>query len=444
MSAVAQGARERRIVTSSDPDYDTLRATFNGTVDRRPAEIHVCTHDGDVVAAVRRAVEMGAPIAVRGGGHSVAGHCVGDGAVVIDLAGMRRVTVDPAARTAVAQGGATWQDYDTETLGFGLASTGGTFTDTGIGGLTLGGGIGYLMGTQGLTVDTLSAVRVITTDGDVVRASPDENEELFWGIRGAGGNFGVVVEFEYRLQPLPDLYGGMISFPLGAAADVITAARDLAAVAPDELVLQALAGRRGADAAVLVCFQGAADEAEPLLRPLREAAPVTVDALRPLTYAEMQATNALLPFGLRHYWKGRFLKSLPDELIRFSAEHVADRPQSGFATLLIEFINGAPLRVPADAMAFNQRDATVNASALAIWADPHADAEHIAWARKYASGIAPHATAAEYVNYMADAAGSEPLRAVYGESKFARLQRLKAEYDPHNLFRFNQNIEPAR
>lgn len=443
MSTVAQGRQERRIVTPSDPEYDAHRATFNGTVDRRPAEIHVCTQEDDVLAAVRRANELGAPIAVRGGGHSVAGHCVGDGAVVIDLAGMRRVTVDPDARTAVAQGGATWQDYDSETLSCGLASTGGTFLDTGIGGLTLGGGIGYLMGTQGLTVDTLSAVRLVTADGDVVRAAADENEELFWGIRGAGGNFGVVVEFEYQLQPLSDLYGGMISYPFAAAADVITVARNLAVEAPDELVLQALAGRRTADTMVLVCFQGGADEAESLLRPLREAAPVTNDALRPLSYAEMQATNALLPFGLRHYWKGRFLKSLPDDLIRFSVEHTADRPASGFSTLLIEFINGAPLRVPADAMAFNQRDATVNASALAIWADPQADEEHVSWARKYASAIAPHATGAEYVNYMAEDAGSERHRAVYGEAKFARLQQLKAQYDPHNVFRFNQNIQPA-
>ena len=299
------------------------------------------------------------------------------------------------------------------------------------------------MGTQGLTVDTLCAVRLVTAGGELVTASAEENEELFWGVRGAGGNFGMVVEFEYRLQPLPDLYGGMISYPLSAAADVLTVARDLAQQAPDGLVLQFLAGRRTAETTVLACFQGPADEAERLLRPLRGAAPVTADGLRPLGYEEMQATNALLPFGLRHYWKGRFLQSLPDDAIRVSAEHIANRLQTGYSTLLIEFINGAPLRVPADAMAFNQRDATVNASALAIWTGTDADAEHIAWARTYTAAIAPHATGAEYINYMADNAGSDRLRAVYGEAKFARLRRLKAQYDPNNVFRFNQNIEPA-
>lgn len=443
MSTVSYEPGQRRVITSSDPDYDARRATFNGMVDKRPAEIHVCTTDEEVGAAVRRAAQLGAPISVRGGGHSVAGHCVGEGAVVVDLGGMRRVAVDPRALTATAQGGATWQDYDAATLPFGLASTGGTFVDTGIGGLTLGGGIGFLMGTQGLTVDTLSAVRLITADGEMVRASAEENEELFWGVRGAGGNFGVVVEFEYRLQPVVDLYGGSIVYPFEAAADVLSVVRELALDAPDELVLQVVAGRRTADTAVLVCFQGSAEEAEHLLSPLRRVAPVTADELRPLSYAQMQATNTVLPFGLRHYWKGRFLTSLPDDVIRFSAEHVANRPESGFSTLLIEFINGAPLRVPADAMAFNQRDATVNASALGIWASKDADEDHVSWARAYASALAPHATGAEYVNYMAENAGSDRLRAVYGDAKFARLQQLKAQYDPNNVFRFNQNIEPA-
>lgn len=443
LSAGTHDIEQSRIVTFSDPDYDSRRVTFNAMIDRRPLEIHVCADAEDVVAAVRRARGLGVPVSIRGGGHGVAGHCIGDGALVVDLAGMRRVMVDPAARTAAAQGGATWEDYDMATQRFGLASTGGTFIDTGIAGLTLGGGIGYLMGTQGFTVDTLTGVRMVTATGEIVRASEDENADLFWAVRGAGSNFGVVVEFEYRLQSVGELYGGMISYPMAAAADVLRVTRDLAAEAPDELTLQCILGRRTADTTVLACFQGRKEDGEDLLRPLRKAGPVETDALRSLSYTEMQATNALLPFGLRHYWKGHFLRSLPDDLVEMSADDIARRPESGFATLLIEFIGGAPLRVSADAMAFNQRRARVNASALGIWAKSEADGEHVAWARAYAAGIAPQATGAEYVNYMAEDVPGDRLRASYGDTKFARLQELKRQYDPDNVFRFNQNITPS-
>ena len=442
MSAGTHNVERRRIVTSSDPDYDTRRATFNAMIDRRPLEIHVCTEVADVVAAVRRARELRVPVSIRGGGHSVAGHCIGEGAVVVDLAGMRRVVVDPASRTAVAQGGATWEDYDSATQRFGLASTGGTFTDTGIAGLTLGGGIGYLMGTQGFTVDTLIGVRLVTASGEIVRASEGENADLFWGVRGAGANFGVVVEFEYRLQLVGELYGGVITYPMSAAAEVLRVTRDLAAGAPDELTLQCAVGRRTADTTVIACFQGPEKDGEQLLRPLRKFAPVVEDAVRRLSYAQMQGTNALLPFGLRHYWKGHFLRSLPDPLIDMSVDHVAHRPRSGFDTLLIEFIGGVPLRVSADAMAFNHREALVNASALGIWTSRETDDEHVAWARDYATGVAPYATGAEYVNYMSEDVQGDRIRASYGDTKFARLQELKRQYDPDNVFRFNQNIAP--
>ena len=428
------------ILGPGDAEFDSRRRTFNGMIDRRPREIHVCSSVDDVRAAVLRASELRVPVSIRGGGHGVAGHCIGDGAIVVDLAGMRAVSVDAERRVASAEGGATWADYDTATLSHGLVSTGGTFTDTGIAGLTLGGGIGYLMGTQGLTVDTLVGVELVTAGGDVLRAAEDENPELFWAMRGAGANFGVVTRFEYRVRPVPPLHGGSISYPLSAGLQVLRATRDLAREAPDELSLQCAIGRRTAEATILACFQGAAPEAEALLRPLRELGPVTSDNLRSLTYAEMQATNPLLPFGLRHYWKGHFLKSLPDDLVERSAEHVARRPATGFGTLLIEFINGAPLRVPAEAMAFNQRDATVNASALGIWTDPAADGDHIDWAREYAAAIESESTGAEYVNYMAETAPADRLRSVYGEAKLARLRELKARYDPDNLFRFNHNL----
>lgn len=443
MTAATHHSHQSRIISSSDPDYDSRRATFNAMIDRRPLEIHICANGDDVVRAVRRARQVGVPVSIRGGGHSVAGHCIGEGALVVDLAGMRGVEVDPIARKAVAQGGATWEDYDAATLRYGLASTGGTFIDTGIAGLTLGGGIGYLMGTHGFTVDTLTGVRMVTASGEMVRVSEVENADLFWAVRGAGANFGVVVEFEYRLQPVGELYGGVISYPLSAAADVLRVTRDLAMEAPDELTLQYIAGRPTADTTVLACFQGRKEDGERLLRPLRRAAPVETDALRVLGYAEMQATNALLPFGLRHYWKGHFLRSLPDELIEVSADHITHRPDSGFSTLLVEFIGGAPLRVPAEAMAFNQRDARVNASALGIWAKQEADVENMSWARRYAAAIAPYATGAEYVNYMAENAAADRLRAAYGDANFARLQELKERYDCDNVFRFNQNVKPT-
>lgn len=358
----------------------------------------------DVVVAVSRARELQLPVSIRGGGHGVAGHCVADGAVAIDLSGRRRVDVDPTAQTAAAQGGATWEDYDTATQRFGLASTGGTFVDTGIAGLTLGGGIGYLEGTQGFAVDTLIGATVVTADAEIVHASGAENPELFWALRGAGANFGVVTDFEYRLQPVGQLYGGMIEYPMSRAADALRAARDLAGGAPDQLVLQCVLGRRSSTATV---------------------------------------TNPLLPFGLRHYWKGHFLRDLPDELIDESVDHLEQRPSSGFGTLLIEFIDGAPLRVPADSMAFNQRNARVNASALAIWANPAADDLHVAWARDFGVKLAPHAVGAEYINYMAVDVPPDRVRAAYGDVKYARLRDLKRRYDPTNIFRSNQNIPPA-
>ena len=443
MSTGTRDIKQGRIVSSSDPEYDSRRATFNAMIDRRPVEIHLCADVAGVVAAVRRSRELGLPISIRGGGHGVAGHCIGEGALVVDLGGMRNVTVDPVARTAVAQGGATWEDYDTATQRFGLASTGGTFTDTGIAGLTLGGGIGYLMGTQGFTVDTLIGVRMVTASGEIVRASEDESADLFWAVRGAGSNFGIVVEFEYRLQPIGELYGGTISYPITAAREVLRITRDLASEAPDELTLQCIMGRRTADTTVLACFQGRADDGEHLLRPLRTAASVETDTIRSLKYTEMQATNALLPFGLRHYWKGRFLDAMDDELVEMSADHIHHRPESGFSTILIEFIGGAPLRVSAGAMAFNHRSARVNASALGIWSQKQADDEHIKWAQAYATGMTPHATGAEYVNYMAEDVPGDRLRTTYGDAKFARLRELKELYDPDNVFRFNQNITPS-
>ena len=303
------------VATASDSEYDTRRATFNGLIDRRPTLVAECSSSAHVAAVINHARESGLPGSVRGGGHSVAGHCIGDGAAVVDLRGMRHVRVDATNRLAIAGGGATWLEYDTATQKFGLASTGGTFTDTGIGGLTLGGGIGYLQGTLGFAVDSLAAVEMVTADGEIIRASERVNADLFWAIRGGGGNFGVVTSFEYRVHPVGELYGGVIAYPLADAAKMLRLARDLAAGAPDELVLQAVlsTSRETRDdvAAIIVCFQGSVSAGERAIAPLRDTLRPVLDALRPLSYNEMQATSAPFPFGLRHYWKGQFLSKFP-------------------------------------------------------------------------------------------------------------------------------------
>ena len=377
----------------------------------------------------------------------MAGHCIGDGAVVVDLRGMRQVRVDATNRSAIAAGGATWEDYDTATQKFGLASTGGTFTDTGIGGLTLGGGIGYLQGTLGFAVDSLVAVEMVTADGEITRASERENADLFWAIRGGGGNFGVVTSFEYRVHPVTQLYGGVIAYPLADAAKMLRLVRDLAAHAPDELVLQAVlsTSRETHDdvAAIIICFQGSVSAGKRAIAPLRDTLRPLLDAVRPLSYNEMQATSAPFPFGLRHYWKGQFLSEFPDEMVDMAVEEFHRRPVPSLSTLLFEFIEGAPNRVPASAMAFNHRGARFNVSALGIWEDPVQDAAQIEWARRFAGALTPGSAGASYVNYMNADEPSERVRLAYGDAKFDRLRQIKKRHDPDNIFRFNQNILPA-
>ena len=435
-----------RVISPGDPDYDTQRATFNAMIDRRPARIAICSTVSDVVAAVEHARDEGLPISVRGGGHSVAGHSIGEGAVVVDLVGMRRIEVDPQRQVAVAGGGTTWEEYDTATQNHGLASTGGTFADTGIAGLTLGGGIGYLQGTLGFAVDCLVGVRLVTADGEIVHASEDDNADLFWAIRGGGGNFGVVVDFEFRLHPITELYGGLIVYPSTAASEVLRLVRDLAAGAPDELMLGAVLGgdrESGKDTVVVsACYQGPAAEGERAVASLRGSLPAMMDTLRPLSYAEMQATFAPMPFGLRHYWKGQFLRELPDELIDATIEQFDHRPRPGLSGILFEFIGGAPTRVPTETMAFNQRDARQNVSALGVWEDPAQDAAQIAWARQVGATLESSATMGPYVNYMSADEPDGRVRAAYGD-KFDKLRQIKKRYDPGNVFRFNQNITPA-
>jgi len=430
-----------RVVVPGDPDYELFRGSFNGMIDRRPARIVVCATLADVRRAVMGARDEGLPIAIRGGGHSIAGHSVCDGGVVIDLRAMKQVEVDPVPRTASAAGGVTWEELDPVCLAHDLATTGGTFGDTGIAGLTLGGGIGHLQGMFGLTCDNLVGAQVVTAAGDVIEAGADSNKDLFWALRGGGGNFGVVTRFDYRLHPIGTLLGGALAYEGSHARQVLGAFRDALRDAPDQLTIQMVV-RRAGNLAVFPCWNGPIEEGEQYLASLR-AIPTMADTVAPIRYDQMQKVFPNLPFGMRHYWKGHFVQELSDQLLEGLVEVCMEGATDSLSSVLIEGFSGAPRRIPLDAMAFNHRDAIANVSALAMWVDPERDADEAAWSRSTASRIEPHsATGGGYVNYMQQDEPLDRVRRAYGDEKFARLQRIKKTFDPENIFRFNQNISP--
>jgi FAD/FMN-containing dehydrogenase len=419
--------------------FDAARTTFNGMLDRRPALVTRPLDVNDVVAAVSFAIATDLPIAVRGGGHGVAGHCVGDGSLVIDLRLMRDVVVDPEARTATCGGGALWEDLDPPCQRHGLATPGGTFGDTGVAGLTLGGGIGHLMGPHGLTVDNLLVATVVTADGTVVRASEDENTDLFWALRGGGGNFGVVVDFTFRLHPVGLLLGGLLMYRLEDARAVFSTFRKLAAGAPDELVLfaqifrSAITGDSGM--VVSVAYFGNADEGRAAITPLIDDIAPIADGVRPMYYPELQEIFGRMPFGLRNYWSGRFLRELPDDAIELTAGAFDDGETTG--GVLVECLHGAARRVPPETTAFAGREASHNATFINTWTDPDEDERRIAAARAYSAALAPWSLGEGYVNYASEMPADAPVT-----ERMQRLRRVKREYDAENRFRFNHNIEP--
>lgn len=429
-----------------DPGYDDARRVWNGMVDRRPALIARCANTADVVAAVNFARAHGLGVAVRGGGHSAAGLAVADGALVVDLTPMRRVDVDPAARVARAQGGATWADFDQATAAHGLASTGGAISTTGIGGLTLGGGIGWLMRRHGLACDHLIGAEVVTADGRVVRTSETENPELLWGLRGGGGNFGVVTEFTFRLHPIGQILGGMIIHPIARAPEALRAYRAFTASAPDEVSAFAGLMTTPDGMRVMAVIMGYAGDdlaaGERVLAPLRSFGPPLADMVQPMPYTALQTMlDEGFPAGLPVYWRSHFLKDIPDDLLDTLCDRFAG-VTSPLSALLIEHLGGAVARVPRDATAFDHRDARYNLAIIARWPDPALAAPSIAWTRGVWDATAPHALGV-YVNYLGVGESDERVRAAYGPAKYDRLAKLKARYDPDNAFRFNQNIKPA-
>jgi FAD/FMN-containing dehydrogenase len=438
--------RERHrgpVITPEDTGYDLARTTYNGMIDRRPALIVRPLDTADVVTAVRYAREADLPIAVRGGGHSVAGHCIGEGSLVVDLRLMRFVTVDADARTATCGGGALWEDLDPPCQRHGLATPGGTFGDTGVAGLTLGGGMGHLSPSYGLTLDNLLAATVVTADGTVVIASEDE-PELFWALRGGGGNFGVVVDFTFRLYPVGIMLGGHLNYRLDDAAEVLTVWRDLMSEAPDTLASfgQVFRDRLKGDGLVntSVAWLDSQEAGWQAIRPLLEDVTPVTNTVRPMYYPELQELYGRGVFGLRNYWSGRFLRELSDDLIGLTAEQFVEDGVSG--GVLFEPMHGAPARVPSDASAFAGREAHWNATFINAWTDPEDDEREIEVARSYSRSLAPWADGGGYLNYASEAASTDGLETEFGAERLQRLRAVKRRYDPDNAFRFNHNIAP--
>jgi FAD/FMN-containing dehydrogenase len=431
------------VITPADAGYDAARRCFNALVDRRPAVIARCASAGDVTASLDFARAYGLDVAVRGGGHNPAGHCVCDGGVVIDLSSMRRVEVDEDAMIARAEGGATWLDFDTVTQAFGLVTPGGVVVSTGVAGLTFGGGIGHLTAQLGLTCDNLVEAEVVTPDGAVVRATRDENPDLLWGLRGGGGNFGVATRLAFRLHRLERVVGGVLTYAGNGVRDALRSFRDVAERTPKALSCQAAFGVDDTlvpGLMVMPCYTGS--EADPKeLRALRSAPGLVDDGLRAHAFLDQQRVVDSAYGENRHYWKGHFVRELPDELLDELLARIAalGRPPGG---VLIESLHGGPKNADPTGAAVGFRGAAFNISVMAIWQDAGRDEEHIQWARETAAAIEPWSVSGGYVNYMQADEPIERVRAAFGEEAFERLQALKRRYDPKNVLRRNQNIPP--
>jgi FAD/FMN-containing dehydrogenase len=443
------------VILPADPGYDAARAIWNGAIDRRPACIARCTGVADVVAAVGFARERDLLVAVRAGGHGVGGHALCEGGLVIDLSPMKGIRVDPVARTARAEAGVLWGELDRETQLHGLATVGGIVTHTGIAGLTLGGGIGWLMRKHGATVDNLLSVDMVTAQGEIVSASEEENPDLFWAIRGGGGNFGIVTSFEYRLHPVgPIVLAGSVFHLLEDAPDVLRFYREFIAAARDELTtifelsvappLPFLPEEVHGKPIVMVgaCYAGSPDKGAEVVHPLKQFGRPIVDLLEPKPYTALQSMfDPLVPHGWHRYWKSVELPPLTDDAIDTLVEH-SSAPTSPKSYTIVFQLGGALARVGEDETAFSQRDAAHNVNINAVWTEEDPGAErHIAWARDFFDAMQPHAGGRVYLNFLGEEGGNR-VRQAYGARNYERLVELKRAHDPTNFFRLNQNIEP--
>lgn len=432
------------LVRPGDHGYDAARAVWNGMIDRHPALIAYCANREDVIEAVAFARTTGILTAVRSGGHNVAGSSVCDGGLVIDLSRMKDVTVDPESRTARAEGGALLADLDAATQVHGLATTTGVNSDTGLIGLTLGGGIGRLGRKHGLSCDNMLSAEIVTADGRVRNASVDENAELFWGLRGGGGNFGIVTAITYRLHPLgPTVLAGSLVYEWHRVHDALRIYSEFSAAAPDPICMDAALltmpdGKHGF--AISAFYGGPVDEGERLLRPLRKALVTVEDRIGPVSYVQLQkAGDASFPRGHRFYWKAQFLREVTESAANALIDRFPSVP-SASSFFVFQQVGGAISRVRPAATAYANRGAAYDSFPVSIWTDPAADEANIAWAREMYTALRPFAIDGVYVNNLGDE-GHDRVKAAYGEN-YARLVALKRKYDPDNLFRLNQNIRP--
>ncbi|WP_328768711.1 FAD-binding oxidoreductase [Streptomyces sp. NBC_00286] len=444
-----------QMLRPAQPGYDEARQVFNAMIDRRPALIARPADTADVAAAVDVARNHGLVVAVRCGGHSVAGLSTCDDGLLIDLSGLKSITVDPEARTVRAGGGVLWGELDAATQAYGLHTPGGRVTTTGIGGFTTGGGYGWTSCTYGLACDNLIAAEVVLADGRVVRASEDEHANLFWGIRGGGGNFGIVTEFTFRLHPLgPTVLAGLTMFPIERAPEALRGWRDRADAAPDELatacvvltappepfVPEELRGKPVLGVAAL--YVGDAGQGAEVVQPIRDLHPA-VDHIAPMPYTAFQAAlDPLAPRGFRSYWRGEYMRELSDEAIDTFLAHAVDLTVAGapLSEMVIFRIGQGVATVPDEAAAFSHRDAGYLFHPICMWADPSDDSRMTTAGRAFAAAMRPFSTGASYLNFTPE---SDRVRDAYGDDKYARLATLKDTYDPTNLFRLNQNIRPS-
>jgi len=436
-----------QLLKPADAGYEDARKVHNGLVDKRPALIARCRGVADVMDAIDLTSRLGLEVAVRGGGHNVAGRSTIDGGVMIDLSPMKGIHVDPKNRTVWAQGGATWGELNRETQLHGLAVTGGVVSTTGIAGLTLGGGLGWLMGKYGLALDNLRTVELVTASGKVLRASKQEEPDLFWALRGGGGNFGIATSLEFELHPVgPTVIGGPIVHPIERSRDMLQFFRDSTQMLPDEHTLFATLthapdGSGTEVAALVTCHCGPSADAEKAMRPLKQFGAPILDAVGPMPYSQLNSMlDGNYPKGALNYWKSNFLTELSDAAIDTMISSFARCP-TPMGQLLLEHIHGAVARIGVGDTAFPHRRQGYNFLVLAQWMKPTDTNACIAWARETSERMQPFFAAGRYVNYLDDDETNDAVAAAYGPN-YRKLQQVKAKYDPKNFFRMNQNIRP--
>lgn len=456
-SDVQQFAKSLRgqLIRPDDPGYDEARQVWNGMIDRRPGLIARCAGVSDVISCVNFARTHELLLAIRGGGHGVAGNAVCDGGLVIDLSLMKGARVDPGQQTVDAQTGLVWGEFDHETQAFGLACTGGLISTTGIAGLTLGGGIGWLVRKHGLSCDNVLSADLVLADGSFVTANATANSDLYWAVRGGGGNFGVVTSLRYQLHPVgPLVLGGLVAYPIAQAREVLQFYREFAADLPDEISVMADAlvappmpfvpaemhGK--AIIAIMVGYAGPLEQGEEVLHPLRTFGPPAFDVIQPMPYCALQSLyDAAAPPGRLSYWKADYLGGLPDDAIDAFVAH-CDPWLSPFTQAHLTAMGGAFGRIPSNQTAFANREAAFVLNIISIWSDPAESAQQTAWTRAFWDAMRPFSQGGVYVNFLGDE-GEERIRAAYG-GNYDRLVDVKSKYDPQNLFRLNQNIKPRR